>query len=331
MARVEIKLPEKFYTLCKDLATHRSQAPLDIIIESVLAQYLSPGEAQTFLASLQSNTTIPTTYEVSKNSLRAKPFKCLFCDSDEEFEVPILKKGSQMCDTNEFEILQYKQASSSQHDFCDYSLLEVFTCPHCGFSSKFEGHFLSKNFKGEWESKIDPSANVKKAMNEAREERMEALSNISDEFCSENRGIEDALSAAQVAIMSAETFREATIDVKRPGWGYIIACYHLQIADFLKRLKRKEGYLEALSAAVQNLNKAHSAGLSGEAMYKTAYILTVFAIKRKDVQTARTMWGFLNKALEGALGPEKALINKYLPRVKNMYQDFALALRKKKG
>jgi hypothetical protein len=41
------------------------------------------------------------------------------------------------------------------------------------------------------------------------------------------------------------------------------------------------------------------------------------------------MWGFLNKSLQAAIGPEKALVNKYLPRVKTMYQDFALELRKK--
>lgn len=329
MARVEIKVPGKFYDLCKDIGSRRGQEPLDVIMSAVLDQNLSASEAANFKEGLTSSAAISPNFEISNNSLRVKSFKCLFCESDEEFEVPILKKGSQMCDVNQFEVLQYKQAASSKHDFCDYSLLETFTCPFCGFASRFEGHFLSKNFEGEWESKIDPSANVKAAMNEARDDRMEILSAISADFCSEKRSLEDALLATKVAILSAETFSAATIDVKRAGWGYIIANYHLQIADYLQRLKRKEGYMESLSGAVQSLNKAHSAGLSGEAMYKTAYILTVFAIKRKDIQTARSMWGFLNKALQGAIGPEKALVNKYLPRVKTMYQDFALALRKK--
>jgi|GEM_PF-4997683 len=329
MARIEVKLPSKFYDLCTKIAEHNAQSTTDLIIDAVLEQYLNPKEAQNFKESLISQATIATTYEISNNSLRIKPFKCLFCDSTEEFEVPILKTNSQVCDTNQFEVLQYKQASAAKFDFCDYSLLEVFTCPFCGFSSKFEGHFLSKNFKGEWESKIDPSANVKKAMQENRDERMDMLNTISEDFCSEKRSIDDALIAIKVAIMSAQTFKQATIDVKRPGWNYIIANYNLQIAEFLHRLKRKEGYLDALSSAVQHLNKAHNAGLTGEAMYKTAYILTVFAIKRKDIKTARTMWGFLNKSLQGAIGPEKALVNKYLPRVKNMYQDFALELRNK--
>lgn len=330
MARVDIKINSKLHKLVQAVAKDQGLTPDDIIQNAILKQCCSPSDQQKFLDSLQSSANrISSSFDISLNCLRIKSFRCIFCDG-EAFEVPILKMGSQLIDVNQFEVLTYNGASSSKFESCNYSMLETFSCPHCGFTSKFEGHFLSKNFKGDWECKLDPSANVKKSVAASSEQRLELLSEASTDYCSERRNTEDAILSNELAIQSAQAILDGSIDSRKTGWRYLIATYHLQLYEFYRQKHDKIEQKNNLMIAVKELTTAHKTGLTGEAMYKTAYILTVFAIKRKDIQSARSMWGFLNKALEGTTGSEKTMVNKYLPRVKAMYQDYALALRKEK-
>ena len=102
--------------------------------------------------------------ETKKNSLHGSNLHCYICDNP---EVPfyVLQSKSMKTKTNIFGIPSYV-GSAGELDFCNYSLIDVASCPKCGFSSNHKDdfkrletdnpHFDSVKFSEEWSDKIAP-------------------------------------------------------------------------------------------------------------------------------------------------------------------------------
>ena len=234
--------------------------------------------------------------ETKKNSLHGSNLHCYICDNP---KVPfyVLQSKSMKTKTNIFGIPSYV-SSAGELDYCNYSLIDVASCPKCGFSSTHKDdfkrldtdnpHFNSEKFSKEWSEKISPL--LKKAQESG------------ENYFGEERDTEQGILSYDLAAATFEHMETIETDVRKKREALRRKASMLMVqSELLMENKDREAAEANLNKVVEDLEPIFES-LDGSALLHVCVLLFQIKIYFNDLQSAAQYMKFMdNYDSEGKL------------------------------
>ncbi len=231
-----------------------------------------------------------------KNSLMGRMVRCFVCD---EKRVPhyVLRSRSMITEPNIFGVPAYIK-SAGKLEFCDYNMIQVHTCPTCGFSSnsiEFYGKqktdqppFDVEAFREGWEEAIQPL--------------LETTRNNKDAYFTEDRSVEMALLSYDMGRATFQRLADISIDEQtRINLLRKMASMLLFQAELLMENQRRSQAEANLKQVVDTFEPVFEI-MEGESILRVALLIFQIKIYFKDYQSAGQYMKFLdNYDTEGKL------------------------------
>ena len=182
-------------------------------------------------------------FKTNKNSLLGSYVRCYVCDNP-GIKFYVLHSKSMIIEPNIFGVPSYIR-SVGQLKFCNFNLVQIASCPKCGFSSNEKGHFNRlktdkptfsvEKFLVGWDEKISPL--LKKAQVAA------------DNYFGEDRDITLGILSYELAIATFEQLASINQDIQKKA-----AVYRNQ-SSMLMTMSELQMENKEREAAETNLNK----------------------------------------------------------------------------
>jgi len=234
--------------------------------------------------------------ETKKNSLHGSNLHCYICDNP---EVPfyVLQSKSMKTKSNIFGIPSYIDSAGAL-DFCNYSLIDVASCPKCGFSSNHKDdfkrletdnpHFDSEKFSKEWSDKVAPL--LKKAQDSG------------EKYFGEERDIEQGLLSYDLAAATFEHLANVETDVRMKREAIRRKASMLMVQSELLMENEDRDHAEAnLKKVVEDLESIFES-LESPVILHVCVLLFQIKIYFNDLQSAAQYMKFMdNYDTEGKL------------------------------
>ena len=227
--------------------------------------------------------------ETKKNSLHGSNLHCYICENP---EVPfyVLQSKSMKTITNIFGIASYV-SSVGELDYCNYSLIDVASCPKCGFSSNHKDdfkrldtdnpHFDSEKFSKEWSEKIAPL--LKKAQDSG------------EKYFGEERDTEQGILSYDLAAATFEHMVTIETDVRKKREALRRKASMLMVqSELLMENKDREAAEANLNKVVEDLEPIFES-LDGSALLHVCVLLFQIKIYFNDLQSAAQYMKFMDK------------------------------------
>ena len=227
-------------------------------------------------------------FKAEKDSLLGSYVKCYVCDNP-EIKFFVLHSKSMIIEANIFGVPSYIR-SAGKLDYCDFNLIQVASCPKCGFSSNSREHFKRiksdnspfpvEKFSEGWDEKISPL--LKKAQESA------------DKFYGEQRDTTLGILSYELAIATFEQLASISPDVqKKTEWLRRQSSMLMTISELQMENKDRD-------AAEKNLNKVFDLwepvfeNLKGTVIIQVCLLLFQIKIYFNDLQSAANYMKFLD-------------------------------------
>ena len=223
-----------------------------------------------------------------KNSLHGSNLHCYICDNP---EVPfyVLQSKSMKTKTNIFGIPTYV-GSTGELDFCNYSLIDVASCPKCGFSSNHKDdfkrletdkpHFDSEKFSKEWSDKITPF--LKKAQDSG------------EKYFGEEREVSQGILSYDLAVATFEHMADIETDVRKKREALRRKASMLMVQSELLMENEDRDTAEAnLKKVVEDLESIFES-LEGSVILHACVLLFQIKIYFNDLQSAAQYMKFMD-------------------------------------
>ena len=234
--------------------------------------------------------------ETKKNSLHGSNLHCYVCDNP---KVPfyVLQSKSMITKPNIFGIPSYV-SSAGELDYCNYSLIDVASCPKCGFSSNHKDdfkrletdnpHFDIEKFSEEWSEKIAPL--LKKAQDSG------------EKFFGEERDSEQGILSYDLAAATFDHMANIETDVQKKGEALRKKASMLMVqSELLMENKDRDAAEANLNKVVEDLEPIFES-LDGPVMLHVCVLLFQIKIYLNDLQSAAQYMKFMdNYDTEGKL------------------------------
>jgi len=226
--------------------------------------------------------------EATLSSLIGKYVACFGCGKD---NLPFWKLRSRcmVTENNLFGIPKYIKPARDV-DFCDYNLLEVTTCPHCGFSSNsmklfkipdaFDVPFDTGAFRKGWEEKIQPLK--------------EKMQGMLEGFTSEERTLDQSLLSYDLGIATYEHLITTQKDEERPDYSRKIASFYMIQAEILMENGQRDKALANLQKAVDTLSPVFEE-LDGVSSLRACSLIFTILVFQKNYQKAGMYMKFMDR------------------------------------
>jgi len=228
-------------------------------------------------------------FDTEKDSLLGSFLKCYVCDNP-KIKFYVLHSKSMITDINIFGIPSFVR-SAGELKFCDFNLIQVVSCPKCGFSSHDKEHFKRmetseptfsvEEFSKGWEEKIEPL--LKKAQE------------IGEPFYGEDRDTQQAILSYDLAIATFEQMVSiASNDEKKKCVALRKKASMLMIqAEMLMESQNRDAAEENLKKVVDALEPVFES-LKGVDILHTCVLLFQIKIYLNDLQSAAQYMKFLD-------------------------------------
>ncbi len=236
-------------------------------------------------------------FDTEKDSLLGSFLKCYVCDN-KEIKFYVLHSKSMITDINIFGIPSFVR-SAGELKFCDFNLIQVASCPKCGFSSHDKEHFKRmetseptfsvEEFSKGWEEKIEPL--LKKAQE------------IGEPFYGEDRDTQQAILSYDLAIATFEQMVSIASNDEKKGAALRKKASMLMVqAEMLMESQNRDAAEENLKKVVDALEPVFES-LKGVEIMRTCVLLFQIKIYVNDLQSAAQYMKFLDN-----YDPDKKLI-----------------------
>jgi len=259
------------------------------------------GEGNGVLEALYPDRYMPaedTRLTPNKSSLSGSLVRCHICQTP---KIPfyILRSRSMITKSNLFGIPSYVKPAG-QLDFCDFSLLEVKSCPDCGFSSNHIEDFQKTPrdvaefdvaaFKEGWEEAIAPQLKKMQADQEG--------------YMSEERSPELAILSYDMALTTLKhLLSKLTDDRDKLVYSRKMASLMMIQAELMMNNGKREQAIEQLKKVVGTLEPLFEL-MEGEVIMRAATLMFQIMVYLKDFQKAGQYMKFMdNYDTEGKLDP----------------------------
>jgi uncharacterized protein (DUF2225 family) len=180
--------------------------------------------------------------------------------------------------------------SAGELKFCDFNLIQVASCPKCGFSSHDKEHFKRmetseptfsvEEFSKGWEEKIEPL--LKKAQE------------IGEPFYGEDRDTQQAILSYDLAIATFEQMVSIASNDEKKGAALRKKASMLMVqAEMLMESQNRDAAEENLKKVVDALEPVFES-LKGVEIMRTCVLLFQIKIYVNDLQSAAQYMKFLD-------------------------------------
>ena len=227
-------------------------------------------------------------FKPNKDSLLGSYVKCYICDTS-EIKFYVLHSKSMIIEGNIFGVPSYIR-SVGKMEFCDFNLIQVASCPKCGFSSNDREHFRRlktdvpmfsvEKFSEGWNDKISPL--LKKAKESG------------EKFYGEDRDTNHGILSYELAIATFEQLASINPDVqKKTEWLRKQSSMLMTISE-LQMENKDRGAAETNLKKVFDLWDPVFEKLKGTVIINVCTLLFQIKIYFNDLQIAANYMKFLD-------------------------------------
>ena len=227
-------------------------------------------------------------FKTNKNSLLGSYVRCFVCDNP-EIKFYVLHSKSMIIEPNIFGVPSYIK-SVGQLEFCNFNLIQIASCPKCGFSSNEKGHFNRlkkdkppfsvKEFSVGWDEKISPL--LKKAQEAA------------DNYFGEDRDITLGILSYELAIATCEQLASINPDIQKKAMVYRNQSSMLMTMSELQMENKERDAAEKNLRKVIDLWVPIFENLKGTMIIHVCLLLFQIKIYFNDLQSAGQYMKFLD-------------------------------------
>ena len=224
----------------------------------------------------------------NKDSLMGRLVHCFLCN---EPRVPhyVLRSRSMITAPNIFGVPAYEKPAGNLQ-FCDYNLIQITTCPKCGFSTNDLSFFKKQNTD-------EPPFNVEK-LNEVWGEKSKSLfgeaQKSKESYFTEDRNVNDALLSYDLAILSMNQLAELEKDPKKKiNFLRKVASLLLFQAEVLMENQQRSKAESNLEEVVKVLEPVFQ-NMEGAVIIRTALLIFQIKIYFGDTQSAAQYMKFMD-------------------------------------
>ena len=299
------------------------------------ADYLpKPVDIKALRAILERIKDVPSTSEeeesdkplgqktVLNNSLYTRSLQCKLHHSGTSFLGFCLRSKTQLMETNLFDIPRYIRPMGKS-DYCNFYLLEVRVCPDCFFASAEDRQF--RVLSGRVDEVFSPAERVVNLLGRAAPHRRKTGSQAGQNLWAENRTVDEAITAYELGVMSAQALYEAASTVYAEELCRI-ASYHFKSAELLLNYKKDaEAHDRHLEGALEALERGYLELEMGPNLFRAIYqIVALLVWFGRDAPSRRYLSRFrdLYRGKSTALSERhRGLLNRYYQRAQTVYED----------
>ena len=234
----------------------------------------------------------------NKDSLMGRLVQCFICN-EPRVKHYVLRSRSMITSPNIFGVPAFVKPSGNLQ-FCDYNLIQVSTCPKCGFSSNDLNFFKKQNSD-------EPPFNVEKikeSWTEKAKTLLEQALQSEQSYFSEERNANDAILSYDLAILSLNQLAEHEKDPqKKIDLLRKIASMLLFQAEVMMENQQRDKAENNLEEVVKTLEPVFQ-NMEGRVIIHTALLIFQIKIYSGDTQSAAQYMKFMDGYdAEGKLDP----------------------------
>jgi len=258
----------------------------------------------------------------SNKSIYTRSLQCKLHKPATSFIAFCLRSKTQMIEYNLFDIPRYIRGLGNA-DYCNFHLLESRVCPDCFFASSDDGQFAV--LAGHVKETFNPTERLINIIGRSTPHRRNLGAHIGQNLWTENRSVDDALVAFELAASSAQALYEAM-----PG-SYAqelcrIAGYKLKSAELQLSLKKdKEGHDQNLRQSLETLERAYLELDEGVNLFRVIYqIVALMVWFGRDGPSRQYLSRFMElrkKLLTSLPEKHKGILNRYYEHARMVYED----------
>ncbi|MBF0352177.1 MAG: DUF2225 domain-containing protein [SAR324 cluster bacterium] len=216
----------------------------------------------------------------SNNSLMGKAVSCYICGQN-DIVFWHLRSHAMITQSSLFNIPVYTQATD-EHDFCDYSLLQITVCPKCYYASDDISYFKAGNSR----SPISISDIQQKWLTQTETLRKSLA--LSKDFYTEKRSIPEAIQTYSLALKTCDAIakiKEDSFFVRKA------VSFLMNQAELYARQDQQELAEANLHEVVTRLEPVYT-DLQGESMIRSVLLLSLIKLYFGQKQDFGRMMNF---------------------------------------